>query len=81
MLNGAVYIKNHNIDNLSHPTLLHKATEGDILGFMEGDGGLTGDPLTWMITFSHSDILIIDKEDFLSLWNSQKTDIDRQIIL
>ena len=70
VLNGGVYIKNHHIDNLSHPTLLHKATEGDILGFIEGDGGLTGNPLTWMITASHSDILVIDKSDFIELWNS-----------
>jgi hypothetical protein len=48
---------------------------------MEGDGGLTGDPLTWMITHCHCDILIMDKVDFIDLWNIQKMDISRQIVL
>jgi hypothetical protein len=51
ILNGSAFVKNHPGDNLCTPRILLKATEGNILGFSEGEncGGITVDPLSWII--------------------------------
>lgn len=73
VLSGAILVKNHSMEDLSKPILLHKALEGSILGFMEGDDGLTGDPLTWMICYgSFTEVLWLEKNEFMDLWNLQK---------
>ena len=78
ILSGAILIKNHPMDDLSNPKLLSKAQEGDVIGFDEGDTGITADPLTWMVTFSdNTEVLIFTREEFKDLWNLQKGDIER----
>ena len=78
VLSGAILVKNHPMEDLSRPILLHKAMEGDILGFTEGDDGLTGDPLTWMIAFgNNTEVLFLEKDEFMALWCLQKCEIER----
>jgi hypothetical protein len=54
VIHGSVIVKNHPGDNLCKPRSIMKAVEGCILGFAAGEncGGLTCDPLTWMVSSS-----------------------------
>jgi len=82
VLSGSIHIKRHPMENLGEPIFMQKAMEGDILGFNEGDDGQTNDPLTWMVTYSSvTEVLVMEKDDFLKLWDLQKADINRQLIL
>jgi hypothetical protein len=61
-----------------------KAVEGSILGFAAGEncGGLTCDPLTWMISAScQTEILWFTKDIFQALWDEQKDDDMKQTIM
>ena len=66
------------MEDLANPKLLSKVKEGDVIGFDEGDWGVTADPLTWMVNFTETtEVLIFSREEFKDLWNLQKGDIER----
>jgi|TARA_B110000285_G_C14847691_1_gene478416 hypothetical protein len=52
VISGAAFVKNHPATNLVKPRILYKADEGSIIGFEAGEncGGLSVNPLTWIIT-------------------------------
>ena len=91
ILQGAIEIRHHNkkpsIDNpdprtqrqsLLKPFTIHKAIEGDILGFDK----ISKNPLTWLISMQdETEVLLLNKKEFYSLFNLQKQDPERQIIL
>ena len=49
-MTGSIDIRNHQNTNLLKPFKVHKAIEGDIIGFEKGDYGITVNPLTWMVS-------------------------------
>ena len=67
VLSGSAFVKNHHGSNLCKPRILFKATEGHVLGFADGEnfGGLTVDPLTWIITYgAQTEIIWFAKKEF-----------------
>lgn len=55
-----------------NPVIVKRAYEGDIIGFIEGDNGLTNNPLTWYITITdHTEVIFLQVEQFMSLWRLQ----------
>ena len=91
ILQGAIDVRHHNskpnTDNpdprthrqsLLTPFTIHKAIEGDILGFDK----ISKNPLTWFLAMQdETEVLLLNKKDFYSLFNLQKQDPERQIIL
>jgi len=78
IVEGAVMIKTHPGSDLTKPVTLHKALEGNILGFTEGEsfGGITLDNLTWLIVHgTQTEVVWMKRIDFDKLWNLQKKDI------
>ena len=49
MMGSAEVRLHNNYNNLLRPQVLKKAIEGDVLGFHEGDEGLTASPLNWIM--------------------------------
>lgn len=48
---GAIIICKHPNTSTGPIQIIKKSVEGDIIGFDEGDGGLTANPLTWFLAF------------------------------
>ena len=44
---GAIEVRRHTDTNPLKPYIVKKATEGEIIGFAEGDGNYSASPLTW----------------------------------
>ena len=58
--------------------MVHKATEGDVLGFDE----ISVNPLTWFVALQDdTEVLYLSRDEFNSLWKLQAQDPERQIIL
>ena len=61
--------------------LFKKAIEGDIIGFKEGDNGVTCNPLTWLLaTEDNTEIIFMDLQKFADLWALQSVRIEQQIV-
>ena len=50
VLMGSVEVRRHSNYALMKPYIVKKATEGDIIGFAEGDGNNSASPLTWFVS-------------------------------
>jgi hypothetical protein len=50
VLMGSVEIRRHSNTSLMKPYIVKKATEGDIIGFAEGDANNSASPLTWHVS-------------------------------
>jgi hypothetical protein len=67
---GSVEVRLHSNSNLMRPIIIKKATEGDIIGFSEGDGNVSASPLTWFISMqNNTEVIYIDQHDWTELWN------------
>ena len=72
MLSGSVEMRHHKNINpktkrqeLLKPFVIHKATEGDILGFDD----MSMSPLTWFVSMQDdTELLYVSREDFNGLW-------------
>jgi hypothetical protein len=53
------------------PKPLSKFTEGDILGFAEGDNGKTQHVETWSVCMSQVEAIWMKRKDFAALWHLQ----------
>jgi hypothetical protein len=48
---GSIIIAKHPNTATGPAQIIKKVVEGDIIGFDEGDGGLTANPLSWFLSF------------------------------
>jgi len=64
------------------PFIIKKAFEGDIIGFFDGDNGVSASPLTWYITFTDAtEIVWLEKDQFTELWKMQQKMTEQQVVL
>lgn len=71
---GSVEIRRHNNKNLLKPFIVKKAIEGDVIGWSEGDCSYSSSPLTWIRAIQDdSEVIFICKNDWMQLWNMQRT--------
>ena len=62
---GAIELRIHDKEDFLKPVLVRKALEGDILGFTEGDGGISSCPLSWLVSMqSDTEVIFFEKKDF-----------------
>ena len=67
---GSVEIRQHTDQNMMKPYVVKKAVEGDVIGFSEGDGNETGNPLCWLVSMQEqTEVVWIPKERWEELWN------------
>jgi hypothetical protein len=70
---GQVMFCKHPNSAEGRPYIIKKAFEGDIIGFFDGDDGLSASPLTWYITFTDAtEIVWLEPEKFKELWKMQQ---------
>ena len=67
ILEGVTQAKRHSFGQRI-PFLLSNPSEGDILGFVEGDGGLTSHVETWVSTLTDVEAIWMTRQDFHHLW-------------
>ena len=59
---GSIEIRRHKDTNLLKPFVVKKAIEGDILGFVEGDGNYSASPLSWLVSMQpDTEVVFISK--------------------
>ena len=68
ILDGVIESKFHKFGERI-PKPLSRFTEGDILGFPEGDNGSTSHVETWSICKSQVEVIWMKREHFFKLWN------------
>lgn len=79
---GSLLICQHPHSPDGPTTLIKRAYEGDIIGFMEGDNGITCSPLTMIVTYDDAtEIVFLDKPAFIKLWKKQTNMSEQQICL
>jgi len=71
---GSIEVRSHNIHNLLKPTVLNKATEGEILGSkLDTANNAMMSPLTWLISMQEqTEVVYFSQEDFKKLWIMQR---------
>ena len=69
IISGAVDVRKHQNTNIMKPFKVYKATEGDIIGFAEGDEGMTCNPLTWLVAMQdYTEVIFFEPEPWEKLW-------------
>ena len=69
VITGSIDIRNHQNTNLLKPFKVHKAVEGDIIGFERGDMGITVNPLTWMVSKQdYTEVAYFEIDQWEKLW-------------
>jgi len=63
VLDGVVYMKSHS-ENILPPKLLAKYEQGDIMGFREGDSGLSSKVETWCVVRYPTEVAFFKPTDF-----------------
>ena len=62
---GSIEVRRHNNKDLLKPFVVKKAIEGDIIGFVEGDGNSSASPLSWLVSMQpETEVAFFSKEDW-----------------
>ena len=79
---GSLLICKHPNSPNGPTTLIKRAYEGEVIGFMEGDNGITCSPLTMIVTYEDAtEIVFLEKQAFKKLWKKQTNMSEQQICL
>lgn len=79
---GAIIICKHPNTATGPTQIIKKSVEGDIIGFDEGDGGLTANPLTWFMAFQDgTEVVFLELDAFRDLWKLHSKMFEQMIVL
>lgn len=79
ILDGLVESKFHNSGERI-PKPLAKYTQGDILGYLDGDNGSTAHVETWSICMSRVEAIWMSRENFHALWQLHNKDTKKMLV-
>ena len=66
---GSIEVRCHDGPDILKPYFTRKAIEGDVIGFEQGDDGVTSSPLTWLICKQDmTEVIYFSKEHWDLLW-------------
>lgn len=66
---GSIELRVHDKEDFLKPVAVRKVVEGDILGFSDGDGGISSCPLSWLVAMqTDTEVLFFEKKDFAKIW-------------
>jgi hypothetical protein len=74
-------VLSHAEEDTLKPRLLFKCIEGQIIGNEESDNGATSHSETWLLAYENSEVIFLKKDNFQKIWDHQRMNTNRQIIL
>ena len=78
ILDGLIETKFHVFgDRIPKP--LNKFKEGDILGYVQGDGGKSSHVETWSVCRSVVEAIWMERSDFAALWHLQAKSMKKML--
>jgi hypothetical protein len=66
---GSIIMRKHQNGAAVEPYLAKKLVEGDILGFADGDDGISLNPLSWFFSGQdNTEVVFLSEREFMELW-------------